>query len=75
MLLTPCHKLSHLLGPLPLERDVIYGRPLSNNTATVTYSDAEIFNQDNDCHDDIFQRLGRLESLNGFIYNMNGDII
>src|SRR6218665_3367293 len=28
MLLTPspCHKLSHLLGPLPLERDVLYGR-------------------------------------------------
>ena len=25
----PCHKLSHLLGPLPLlERDVLYGRPL-----------------------------------------------
>jgi len=24
-----CHKLSHLLGPpLPLERDVLYGRPL-----------------------------------------------
>src|SRR6218665_2791002 len=22
-----CHKLSHLLGPLPLERDVLYGRP------------------------------------------------
>ena len=30
MLLTPlpCHKLSHFLGPLPLERDVLYGRPL-----------------------------------------------
>jgi len=27
MLLDPCHKLSHLLGP-PLERDVLYGRPL-----------------------------------------------
>ena len=25
---SPCHKLSHLLGPLPLERDVLYGRPL-----------------------------------------------
>src|SRR6218665_3197112 len=24
-----CHKLSHFLGPLPLERDVLYGRPLS----------------------------------------------
>jgi len=24
---SPCHKLSHL-GPLPLERDVLYGRPL-----------------------------------------------
>jgi len=25
----PCHKLSHLLGPShPLERDVLYGRPL-----------------------------------------------
>src|SRR6218665_243693 len=31
MLLTPlpCHKPSHLLGPPPLERDVLYGRPLS----------------------------------------------
>jgi len=30
MLLTPspCHKLSHILGPPPLlERDVLYGRP------------------------------------------------
>jgi len=26
---SPCHKLSHLLGP-PLERDVLYGRPLTN---------------------------------------------
>src|SRR6218665_92797 len=26
----PCHKLSHLLGlPPPVERDVLYGRPLS----------------------------------------------
>src|SRR6218665_3887304 len=26
---SPCHKLSHLLGPPPLlERDVLYGRPL-----------------------------------------------
>ena len=24
-----CHKLSHLLGPPPLERDLLYGRPLS----------------------------------------------
>ena len=24
---SPCHKLSHLVGPLPLERDVLYGRP------------------------------------------------
>ena len=24
----PCDKLSHLLGPRPLERDVLYGRPL-----------------------------------------------
>ena len=24
---SPCHKLSHLLGPPPLERDVLYGRP------------------------------------------------
>ena len=24
----PCHKLSHLLGPLPFKRDVLYGRPL-----------------------------------------------
>src|SRR6218665_3397922 len=24
----PCHKLSHLLGPPPFERDVLYGRPL-----------------------------------------------
>ena len=31
MLLTPfpCHKLSHFLGPLPLERDVLYGHPLT----------------------------------------------
>src|SRR6218665_2382106 len=28
-----CHKLSHLLGPLPLERDVLYGRPLTCITA------------------------------------------
>ena len=27
----PCHKLSHFLGPLPLERDVLYERPLSQN--------------------------------------------
>ena len=26
---SPCHKLSHLLGTLPLECDVLYGRPLS----------------------------------------------
>src|SRR6218665_3046025 len=27
--LPPCHKLSHILGPpTPLERDVLYGRPL-----------------------------------------------
>ena len=25
---SPCHKLSHLLGPPPLERDVLYERPL-----------------------------------------------
>src|SRR6218665_1942997 len=25
----PCHKLSPLPGPLPLERDVLYGRPLN----------------------------------------------
>ena len=24
-----CHKLSHLFGPIPLERDVLYGRPLT----------------------------------------------
>ena len=24
---SPCHKLLHLLGPPPLERDVLYGRP------------------------------------------------
>src|SRR6218665_3525825 len=38
MLLTPlpCHKLSHLLGPpIPLERDVLYGRP--HNTYIHTY--------------------------------------
>jgi len=23
---SPCHKLSQLLGPRPLERDVLYGR-------------------------------------------------
>src|SRR6218665_444873 len=37
MLLTPhplCHKLSHLLGPLPLERDVLYGRPRRGRTKT-----------------------------------------
>ena len=36
MLFTPslCHKLSHLLGPPPLERDVLYGRPLSIYTWT-----------------------------------------
>jgi len=30
MLLTPpsCHKLSHLLGSPPLERDILYGWPL-----------------------------------------------
>ena len=34
MLLTPspCHKLSHLLEPLPLERDVLYGRPQRRKT-------------------------------------------
>ena len=33
MLLTPslCHKLSHLFGPLPFERDVLYGRPSTNS--------------------------------------------
>src|SRR6218665_3170435 len=34
MLLTSpslCHKLSHLFGPPPLERDVLYGRPLARN--------------------------------------------
>src|SRR6218665_362539 len=25
----PCHRLSHLLGSPPLERDVLYGRPRS----------------------------------------------
>ena len=32
---SPCHKLSHLLGPPPLERDVLYGRPLSVYVNTV----------------------------------------
>ena len=35
MLLTPslCHKLSHVLGPpAPLERDVLYGRPLRDES-------------------------------------------
>jgi len=27
---SPCQKLSQLLGPLPLERDVPYGRPQSD---------------------------------------------
>ena len=31
---SPCHKLSHLLGPLPLECDVLYGRPLPSLLAT-----------------------------------------
>ena len=33
MLFTPplCHKLSHLLGPPPLEREVLYGRPQMTN--------------------------------------------
>src|SRR6218665_3529462 len=26
---SPCHKLSHLLGPPPLEREVLYGRRLN----------------------------------------------
>ena len=26
---SPCHKLSHFLKPPPLERDVLYGRPLT----------------------------------------------
>jgi len=26
---SPCHKLSHLLGPPPLERDVLYVRQVS----------------------------------------------
>src|SRR6218665_845725 len=31
----PCHKLSHFLGPLPpLERDVLYGRPLRGSSIT-----------------------------------------
>ena len=36
MLLDPslCHKLSLLLGPLPLERAVLYGRPLSRVFST-----------------------------------------
>ena len=36
MLLTPLpyHKLSHLLGPPPLERDVLYGRPHMENVWT-----------------------------------------
>ena len=34
---SPCHKLAHLLGPsLPLERDVLYGRPL--NCCRVQYN-------------------------------------
>src|SRR6218665_3600557 len=36
---SPCHKLSHLLGPLPLERDVLYGRP---PTDVSTYEEAAL---------------------------------
>ena len=42
MLFTPslCHKLSHLLGPPPpLERDVLYGRPLIQLTMGVNKPD------------------------------------
>ena len=28
-----CHKLSHLLGPPPLERDVLYGRTFNGRLA------------------------------------------
>src|SRR6218665_3870466 len=31
----PCHKLSHLLGPPPLERDVLYGRPLDRVSSCI----------------------------------------
>ena len=33
---SPCHKLSHFLGPPPtLERDVLYGRPLTLSSGFV----------------------------------------
>ena len=39
MLLTsPCHKLSHLLGPPPLEHDVLYGPPLAFKKRTYMYA-------------------------------------
>ena len=34
---SPCHKLSHHLGPPPLERDVLYGRPLNGTPHYATY--------------------------------------
>jgi len=34
---SPCHKLSHLLRPLPLERDVIYERPPSESSTNVGF--------------------------------------
>src|SRR6218665_2263469 len=35
---SPCHKLSHLLEPPPLERDVLYGRPLRHTMPTIALS-------------------------------------
>ena len=34
---SPCHKLSHPLGPPPpLERDVLYGRPHTDRPTRIT---------------------------------------
>ena len=35
----PCHKLSHFLRPLPpLERDILYGRPLNGYNLNYVYT-------------------------------------
>ena len=34
---SPCHKLSHLGLPPPLERDVLYGWPLGRPTGNVFF--------------------------------------
>src|SRR6218665_968281 len=41
MSLPPHHKLSHFLRPLPLEHDILYGRPLCRTPPwQITYSEA-----------------------------------